>query len=790
MPHPGLSPRPITRAALDLSPRALWFALAGLVLLVVASAVPHRIAALSLILTGLSFVALTLLVTGYAFRHRRAEGQVLATLTALFDNDLAPGILTDSDGRILYANHAAQSRFEPGGAATLVALIGDKFAEPAAVLYTLQNRATAQGAASEDVVFQRSTLRIVVHRVGQARFLWRLDEFDKRHVYGGNGAEIALPMMTVTKSGVILSMNETLRRMLGGGETALDAVINDLPLRPGDVHQIAGAHGPLAAQVIVATVPGGRREIYLLAEPMQSKIAPGEWGVVERLPVPLLRLDRGGKVLMANKRARRLLGVGNATSHHFADLVEGLGRPVSDWLREGWDGRNLSRTETMRATHADERYLQISLEQYQDETGPALVAVLNDATELKSLETQFLQSQKMEAIGQLAGGVAHDFNNLLTAISGHCDLLLLRHADAADPDFADLNQVSQNANRAAALVGQLLAFSRKQTLRPEVFDLADTMGDLTHLLGRLVGEKVRVELELGPGLLPVRADRRQLEQVLMNLVVNARDAMLPGGGQVRLVLENCDLETPLERDRAVVPPGDYVTIRVIDEGCGIAAEHLTKIFEPFFTTKRAGKGTGLGLSMVYGIVKQSGGFIFVDSGPGKGTTFTLFLPVFRGDLADADVAPALRRAEGAEPQNQTAAASKAPPLPPADPAPVGIVVLLVEDEAPVRAFASRALKLRGYTVLEAGTGEEALAILEDDTLGVDVFVTDVVMPGMDGPTWVAQGLRDRPGVRVVFVSGYAEDSVSEHQLRIPNAVFLPKPFSLAELTATVARQLQ
>ena len=404
-------------------------------------------------------------------------------------------------------------------------------------------------------------------------------------------------------------------------------------------------------------------------------------------------------------------------------------------------GRNLGRTETLRAAHRDEVFLQVTLEQVHDETGPSLVAVLNDATELKNLERQFVQSQKMQAIGQLAGGVAHDFNNLLTAISGHCDLLMLRHGDGADPDYSDLNQISQNANRAAALVGQLLAFSRKQTLRPEVLDLSDTLGDLTHLLGRLVGERVQINLTADPNLQPVRADKRQLEQVLMNLVVNARDAMLPEGGQVRILVENRYLDRPVERDRAVVPKGDYVTIQVIDEGHGIAPNHRAKIFEPFFTTKGAGKGTGLGLSMAYGIVKQSGGFIFVDSVEGGGTTFTLYLPVFRdraaaggepsipglteeGDGPSPGIAlPDRAVVQGADPVtgDEPAAPTAAEPAPAsrsADTAQAEAsgIVLLVEDEAPVRAFASRALRLRGYTVLEAENAEEALKTLEDDTL--------------------------------------------------------------------------
>jgi two-component system cell cycle sensor histidine kinase/response regulator CckA len=528
--------------------------------------------------------------------------------------------------------------------------------------------------------------------------------------------------------------------------------------------------------------------------------------------VPLVKLDNTGRIRSANRRARALL-MTEPAGEHLSDLVEGLGRPVSDWLREAWTGRNLGRAETVRAIRADERFLQISLEQIRDEEGPAVIAVLNDATAFKSLETQFVQSQKMQAIGQLAGGVAHDFNNLLTAISGHCDLLLLRH-DRDDPDFGDLTQISQNANRAAALVGQLLAFSRKQTLRPEQLDLAGTMGDLTHLLGRLVGEKVQVDFETDPEVLPVRADKRQLEQVVMNLVVNARDAM-QGAGRVRLVLGNAFLATPLKRDQAVVPVGEYVTIRVIDEGEGIAPEHLRKIFEPFFTTKRAGKGTGLGLSMAYGIVKQSGGFIFADSIMGSGTTFTLYLPVSRAEdvrppapVSDVDAAASVAAPDGppadvaadAPPRSDlpdldapidlddaAAALLPAPTHPPA--AMAAGNVLLVEDETAVRAFAARALKLRGYTVIEADSAEAALATLQDPELRIDVFVTDVVMPGMDGPTWVAEALRTRPGVKVVFVSGYAEDAVSEQQARIPNSVFLPKPFSLSELTQTVSRQL-
>tara|TARA_R110002073_G_scaffold105244_2_gene238238 strand:- start:509 stop:1828 length:1320 start_codon:yes stop_codon:yes gene_type:complete len=424
--------------------------------------------------------------------------------------------------------------------------------------------------------------------------------------------------------------------------------------------------------------------------------------------------------------------------------------------------------EVLRLNRSEEDvFLQVSLRRNVEQGRPGILAVLQDATALKTLEAQFVQSQKMQAIGQLAGGIAHDFNNLLTAISGHCDLLLLRHSQS-DPEYADLVQIHQNANRAASLVGQLLAFSRKQTLKPELFDIQDVLSDMTHLLNRLVGERLQLKLVYEGDLGSIRADKRQLEQVLMNLVVNARDAMAEGG-TILIATKPVTITEDMRRDRAVVPAGHYSMIRIEDSGCGIPPERLQKVFEPFFTTKGVGKGTGLGLSTVYGIVKQSGGFIFVDSEVGKGSVFSLYFPVHAA-------MPEQTAALVPETVNLSARPGEG-------------VVLLVEDEAPVRAFASRALRLRGYTVLEAESAEEALRTLEDTTLDVDVFVTDVVMPGMDGPSWVRQALRERPNVKVVFVSGYAEECVSENQARIPNSVFLPKPFSLTELATVVQGQI-
>ena len=486
------------------------------------------------------------------------------------------------------------------------------------------------------------------------------------------------------------------------------------------------------------------------------------------LPVALLKVDVNGRVQMANRAARTLVRLPIDAGTNVGDFMEGLGRSITDWLAEAAAGHGDHHSEFLLLKRDDrEVFVQVGLNRVVEGDKTTLIAVLSDATELKSLEAQFVQSQKMQAIGQLAGGVAHDFNNLLTAITGHCDLLLLRH-DQGDPDFGDLVQINQNANRAAALVGQLLAFSRKQNLRPKVLDLRDTLADLTHLLNRLVGEKISLNLEHDPVLRSIRADKRQLEQVLMNLVVNARDAM-PDGGEITIQTESIVLEVPLERDRVSVPAGKYVGVKVTDEGSGIAPEKLQKIFEPFYTTKRTGEGTGLGLSTAYGIVKQTGGYIFVDSILDQGTTFSLLFPVH--DLYEVPSKPAKESRVKADVEVR------------------GGVVLLVEDEAPVRSFASRALRLRGFSVLEAESGEEALEILEDNDLHVDLFVSDVILPGLDGPSWVVRAREARPDIKVIFMSGYAEDSFPDKQASIEGSEFLPKPFSLSDLTNIVQEQL-
>lgn len=694
-------------------------------------------------------------------------GRGLRSFHALLGNDPVACIATDRDGRVLGCNAAAKARFVGSQGQSLADTLKALLPNPASVMLRLYGRAQKGDVANETVTLGDRTLRMSVYMSGNDMFIWRFEDMPEQAVSWRDGLDdLPVPMLTIGPSDTILQMNTAARTLIGQDAETLAAVFDQTPVNEAAIKRIHTGSGLTEVAVLEHRLGNGRREIFLF--PMKSMAVINPDIIFETVPVPMIKISPAGKITMANRPARALLKMEIGRDTMLEEIVQGLGRPVSTWIADALGERSHSSSEFVRLSGRDEEvFLQVTLNRVTEENSAMLIAVLNDATELKTLEAQFVQSQKMQAIGQLAGGVAHDFNNLLTAISGHCDLLLLRH-DQGDQDYGDLVQIHQNANRAAALVGQLLAFSRKQTLRPETLDLRDTLSDLTHLLNRLVGEKVTLSLKHEPVLRPVRTDKRQLEQVMMNLVVNARDAM-PNGGEVQIETEVTVLTAPLKRDRATVPAGEYVTVKISDEGIGIPVDKLPKVFEPFYTTKRAGEGTGLGLSTAYGIVKQTGGFIFVDSVPGAGTTFTLYFPVHIEDEVRTDAV--LPKASNLpEVQRQG-------------------VILLVEDEAPVRAFASRALRLRGFTVVEADSAEAALDVLDDESLSVDVFVTDVIMPGMDGPSWVRQAMKTRPDVRVVFVSGYAEGAFGDTMPDVPNSVFLPKPFSLNQLTDTVNRQL-
>ncbi|MDZ7824375.1 MAG: response regulator [Ahrensia sp.] len=405
------------------------------------------------------------------------------------------------------------------------------------------------------------------------------------------------------------------------------------------------------------------------------------------------------------------------------------------------------------------------------EVEEAAIVYAMDVTEQKALENEMAQSQKMQAVGQLAGGIAHDFNNVLTAIIMASDLLLTNHRPS-DPSFPDIMNIKQNANRAASLVRQLLAFSRRQTLRPAVLSLTDVLADLRMLLSRLIGSNINLTIEHGRDLWPVKVDLGQFEQVIVNLTVNARDAM-PNGGDLTVRSRNVLAEEIPSFNYRGLEVADYVMIDVVDTGTGIEPEILKKIFEPFFTTKEVGKGTGLGLSMVYGIIKQTGGYIYADSELGAGTTFHLLLPRHiptEAELAEPKVVDAL-------PDKKRDLSGSA-------------TILLVEDEDSVRMGGLRALRSRGYTVHEASDGMEALDILEELKGEVDLIVSDVVMPEMDGPTLLREVRKDYADIKFIFVSGYAEDAFAKSLPEGAQFGFLPKPFSLKQLATTVKETLE
>jgi two-component system cell cycle sensor histidine kinase/response regulator CckA len=480
-------------------------------------------------------------------------------------------------------------------------------------------------------------------------------------------------------------------------------------------------------------------------------------------PMGVAFTDGSGTLAEVNTAFRSFFAAAQ-TGRALADLIDpnDRGRALDLIAKAAKGETNLGAVEVRGLGQGDR---MAELFAHPAPNGTAVLYLL-DISEQKALEIKFAQSQKMQAVGQLAGGVAHDFNNLLTVIIGNSEFLLMRH-QAGDPSFKEINEIHQNALRAATLVGQLLAFSRKQTMQPKVLAVRDVVGELALMLRRLLREGVELKLEHGSDIWPVHADEAQLSNAIINLVVNARDAM-PNGGTVTIKTANESAEHPVALGTAIMPPGDYVRIEVADTGTGIPPEIVGKIFDPFFTTKPVGQGTGLGLATVYGIVKQTGGFITVDSEVGKGTSFRIYLP--RHHIDQNAVAEEKERTAPRDVTGQD-------------------TILLVEDEEAVRSFAARALRMRGYNVIEASGGEEALEEVRNGKAPIHLLITDVVMPNMDGPTLVRQVRRIRPDMQIIFMSGYAEEAFRRNDEKAEDLHFLPKPFGLKQLAAKVKEVL-
>ena len=504
--------------------------------------------------------------------------------------------------------------------------------------------------------------------------------------------------------------------------------------------------------------------------------APHLEALLGQLPLGLAMADRDGRLLFANPAFMRAAGrEGQPPPTYPTDLaVREDKRALSEAIRRFAQGPATAGDIAVRLVGQPDDPVSLSLAGVRGLGEAAVLLGLTDSTEEARLKRQVAQATKMQAVGQLAGGVAHDFNNVLTAILGTCDLMLMRHTPG-DSDYDDIQQIRANSNRAASLTRQLLAFSRQQTLRPEVLQLPDVVADVSQMLRRLIGEKIELVVTHDRDLGPVRADPTQLEQVIVNLAVNARDAMQgqgsrsgssDGAGRLTLATRKVVPADVRAMRSEIIPVGEYTALIVEDTGGGIAPEVLGKIFEPFFTTKDQGKGTGLGLSTVYGIVKQSGGFIFAESELGKGTRFIVYLPVFHVAAGAAATPTPSSRAQ--QPLSQWAGGGR---------------ILLVEDEEPVRMVAQRALTRQGYEVTCASDGEEGLEIVQSGR-EFDMVVTDVVMPSLDGPAMAREIRRLKPGLPLLFMSGYAEEQLRK-EIGLANAWFMPKPFSVQQLSEKV-----
>jgi two-component system cell cycle sensor histidine kinase/response regulator CckA len=547
-----------------------------------------------------------------------------------------------------------------------------------------------------------------------------------------------------------------------------------LPLSDPDTAQVADPQTSPSLMLLVdqGVGVGGGKEV--------SAAVPHLEALLAQLPLGLAMADRDGRILFANAAFMRAAGhEGEHPPIYPTDLVVKEDKAaLSDAVRRFGQGGAASGDVAVRLAAQPDEPVSLSLAGVRGLGEAAVLLGLTDTTEEARLKRQVAQATKMQAVGQLAGGVAHDFNNVLTAIIGTCDLMLLRHTPG-DSDYDDIQQIRANSNRAASLTRQLLAFSRQQTLRPQVLQLPDIVSEISQMLRRLIGEKIQFLVTHDRDLGAVRADPTQLEQVIVNLVVNARDAMQEAGlrdGTARLTLATRRVSSADVRAMRseILPIADYTALMVQDTGGGIPPDILGKIWEPFFTTKEQGKGTGLGLSTVYGIVKQSGGFIFAENvGPqadcAAGARFVVYLPVHHG-AAEVTLRP----------REEVAAWAG------------GGDVLLVEDEDSVRIVAERALSRAGYTVTCASDGEEGLEQValraESGAAMFDLVVSDVVMPAMDGPAMARAFRKIAPQLPVLFMSGYAEEQL-RREIDIANMYFIPKPFSVSQIAGKVAEVL-
>jgi two-component system cell cycle sensor histidine kinase/response regulator CckA len=696
-----------------------------------------------------------------------------------------PCALTNGEGSLLVVNAAYRERF--GGARPPLDLGGDDEARKG--LELAMSMAWRDGAGCvAGIATAAGASPVEVERVGAVEdlLLWRFPDPSPpdplatavKRLEGVTGERLATAgvlAVVVDAKGKLLAANRTFReRALASGDAPLNVRFGDLvEIGEGERMRLMseGEAGHWLRAVHMPADPASERGAgtFLLFDSDGIAASHGSnlQALLDILPIGLALADRDGRFLTMNHAFRQAAGLSGSTMPVYPGdlLIKEDKAAVADAVRRNARGPAMSGDLAVRLAHQSSEPVALTIAGLRGLGDAAVLLLLKDNSEEAKLKRQVAQATKMQVVGQLAGGVAHDFNNILTAIIGHCDLMLMRHTPG-DSDYDDIQQIKSNSNRAAGLTRQLLAFSRQQTLRPQVLQLPDVISEVSHLLKRLLGETVELVVKHGRNLGSVRADPGQLEQVIINLAVNARDAMAEkGGGALTIQTYSVRADQVAELGSDILPIADYSALSVTDTGCGIPANVLGKVFEPFFTTKEVGKGTGLGLSTVYGIVKQSGGFIFADSKIGQGTRFVIYLPVHReeGGLAKS------RKTDKAKKDELWGSGT----------------VLLVEDEPMVRSVAERALTRHGYSVITAESGEDALEVLDKGET-IDLLISDVVMPGMDGPTMVREARKTRPELKILFISGYAEEQLRK-SIDIENVNFLPKPFSVIELAEAARR---
>jgi two-component system cell cycle sensor histidine kinase/response regulator CckA len=780
--------------------------------------------AVALAYGGALVTVLLMLLVIARLKSPPAEAQIAQTdwsiTSAAMENRRRAIAIIDRANRLVCANSSYEAWFESTAAPYDLAFEPDT---QEAVIAGTRNAWRDGSARVEDIRLAGSdaSYELQLERIGrgEAYLLWRFSEMHQERTYDGLSEQLSgafgelmsragIESALVAPNGIVLTTTPGLaERATGSRDNSLAGLEFVQLLRSDDRDRIffarEGQQGsPQTLIHIPLDTPTSPRlsdadeapSLMLLIDSSvgigggtdsNGKAAiPQLEALLSALSLGLALTDRDGRFLFANKAFLRAVErVDRGLPQFPSDLVVGEDKAaMADTVRRFAKGATASGDMAVRLANDKEEPVSMGLAGVRGLGDAAVLLSISDSSEEKRLRRQVAQATKMQAVGQLAGGVAHDFNNVLTAIIGYCDLMLLRHTPG-DSDYDDIQQIKANSNRAASLTRQLLAFSRQQTLRPVVLQLPDVVSEVSQLLKRLMGEKIEFSVRHDRELGSVRADPQQLEQVIINLAVNARDAMQANAlkrgkqdwkGRLTLATRRVSARDVRKMGIDIMPADDYTVLIVQDTGGGIPESHLNKIFEPFFTTKEQGKGTGLGLSTVYGIVKQSNGFIFADNVQGPdgtpiGARFTMYLPVHKGEL------PANMRSEEIEEPKATEWSA-------------GGKLLLVEDEDMVRAVAERALVRAGYTVTTAADGEEGLAAVANGDTEFDMIVSDVVMPTVDGPAMARAIRKVKPDIPILFMSGYAEEQL-RNDIDIANMHFIPKPFSVQQINAKVSEVL-